>query len=220
VIRTLIVDDDFRVAGVHAGFVSGVEGFEVAGVAHSAGDARARVRELRPDLVLLDIYLPDQSGLALLGELSADAIVLTAASDARTVRAAVSAGALNYLVKPFNRGQLTDRLTAYAQYRKLLDTERLLTQHEVDRVFRALHEKDRTHAPKGQSPVTSRLVSERLRSAAAPLSAADVAAQLGIARATAQRYLAALADAGRVEMRLRYGATGRPEQEYLWVAEP
>ena len=216
-IRTLIVDDDFRVAGVHAGFVAEVPGFEVVGVARTAAEARVRVAELRPDLLLLDIYLPDQSGLTLLVELATDTVVLSAASDARTIRAAVRAGALNYLVKPFTRRQLADRLTSYARYRALLDTERGLAQADVDRAFRLLHEQDRTVAPKGQSPATSRLVSERLRSEGAPLSAAELAAQLGIARATAQRYLTALADAGAVEMRLRYGVTGRPEHEYLWV---
>jgi two-component system CitB family response regulator len=218
VIRTLIVDDDFRVAGVHAGFVADVAGFEVVGVARTAAEARAKVRELRPDLLLLDIYLPDQSGLTLLAELATDTVVLSAASDARTVRAAIRAGALNYLVKPFTRRQLADRLAGYARYRGLLDTDRGLTQAEVDRSFRVLHEQDRTLAPKGQSPATSRLVSERLRATRAPLSAAEVAAQLGIARATAQRYLTALADAGTIEMRLRYGVTGRPEHEYLWAA--
>jgi DNA-binding NarL/FixJ family response regulator len=53
-IRTLIVDDDFRVAGAHAGFVEEVFGFTVVGTAHTAAEARARVRELSPDLVLLD----------------------------------------------------------------------------------------------------------------------------------------------------------------------
>lgn len=217
-IRTLIVDDDFRVAGVHAGFVAEVTGFEVIGVAHSGAEARVRARELDPDLVLLDIYLPDQSGLALLAELNTDAIILSAASDTRTVRAAMRAGALNYLVKPFAKGQLAERLTAYARYRELLDTEAPLRQQDLDRAIQTLYERNRTTSPKGQSPATAKLVTERLRDSDVPLSAAEVATELGIARATAQRYLAALADAGNAEMRLRYGVTGRPEHEYLWTA--
>lgn len=215
-IRTLIVDDDFRVAGVHAGFVEEVPGFAVVGTARTAAEARARVRELAPDLVLLDVYLPDESGLSLLPELQTDTIILSAATDTRSVRAAVCGGALNYLIKPFTTRQFAERLTAYARYRQLVTADRNLGQADVDRAFRVLHEQDRALPPKGQSSATARLVSEQLRRAVHPLSAAEIASELGVARATAQRYLTALAKAGAVEMRLRYGATGRPEHEYSW----
>ena len=191
-IRTLVVDDDFRVAAVHAGFVKEVRGFDVVGIAHTAAEARARVRELAPDLVLLDVYLPDESGLGLLAELHRDAIVLSAATDARSIRAAFRAGALNYLIKPFTTRQLTDRLTSYARYRQLVGDERNLDQEQVDRAFQTLHEQDRTGPPKGLSSATAGLVSAQLRNAAQPLSAAEIAAELGIARATAQRYLSDL----------------------------
>ncbi|MEV6829178.1 response regulator [Amycolatopsis sp. NPDC051102] len=215
-IRTLIVDDDFRVAGVHAGFVEEVPGFAVVGTAHTAAEARARVRELSPDLVLLDVYLPDESGLAVLPELQTDTIVLSAATDSASVAAAIRAGALNYLIKPFTTRQLAERLTSYARYRGLIAEDRALAQDDVDRAYRVLHDQDRTSAPKGQSTATSRLVLEQLRRAGRPLSAAEVAGELGMARATAQRYLTALAESGTVQMRLRYGATGRPEHEYRW----
>jgi response regulator of citrate/malate metabolism len=215
-IRTLIVDDDFRVAGVHAGFVEEVTGFAVVGTAHTAAEARARVRELTPDLVLLDVYLPDESGLAVLPELQTDTIVLSAATDSASVAAAIRAGALNYLIKPFTTRQLAERLTSYARFRGLLADGRPLAQDDVDRAYRVLHDQDRTSAPKGQSTATSRLVSDQLRRAGRPLSAAEVAGELGMARATAQRYLTALAESGTVQMRLRYGATGRPEHEYRW----
>ncbi|QWF80112.1 response regulator [Amycolatopsis sp. CA-230715] len=215
-IRTLIVDDDFRVAGVHAGFVEETPGFTVVGTAHTAAEARARVRELTPDLVLLDVFLPDEPGLALLPELPADAIVLSAAADARTVRAAVRGGAVNYLVKPFTTRQLTERLLSYARYRSLLPEDGHLGQDQIDRAFRTLHEQDRSAAPKGQSSATSRLISDQLKQADGPLSAAEIAGELGIARATAQRYLTALTESGSAVMGLRYGATGRPEHEYRW----
>ena len=216
-IRTLIVDDDFRVAGVHAGFVEEVPGFAVVGTAHTAAEARARVRELSPDLILLDVYLPDESGLAVLPELQTDTIMLSAATDSASVAAAIRAGALNYLIKPFTTRQLAERLTSYARFRGLLAEDRALAQDDVDRAYRVLHDQDRTSAPKGQSTATSRLVSEQLRKAGRPLSAAEVAGELGMARATAQRYLTALAESGTVQMRLRYGATGRPEHEYRWA---
>jgi two-component system CitB family response regulator len=192
-IRTLIVDDDFRVAGAHAGFVEEVFGFTVVGTAHTAAEARARVRELSPDLVLLHVYLPDESGIAVLPELQTDTIVLSAAIDPKSIRTAIRAGALNYLIKPVTTRQLAERLVSYARYRGLLHHDRGLSQEEVNRAFRAVDEQDRTLTPKGQSTATSRLDSDKLKAAARPLSA-EVAGELGMAQVTAQRYLTALAE--------------------------
>ncbi|KAA2258785.1 response regulator [Solihabitans fulvus] len=216
-IRVLVVEDDFRVAQVHTVFVERVPGFAVVGAARTAAEARELVDSLNPDLVLLDNYLPDQSGLTLLTELRADAIMLTAASDPASVRAAFAAGALNYLIKPFTAEQLADRLTSYARYRiQLSTTDGRLTQEEIDRALRQLHDGDRQRTQKGQTRVTARLVADALRDAGQPATAAGIAATLGIARATAQRYLAVLAEQGEATMTLRYGATGRPEHQYEW----
>jgi response regulator of citrate/malate metabolism len=218
-IGVLVVDDDFRVAQVHAGFVELVPGFRVAGRARTAADAR--VKAAAADLVLLDVYLPDQSGLDLLPDLGADVIMATAATDRESVRTALSRGALHYLIKPFTAGELATRLRAYARYRERLASAAELTQADVDRAVRTLHDVPRG-APrpvKGQSPVTSRLVAEALRRAGRPRSAAEVSEDVGISRATAQRYLASLAQSGRVLVTLRYGSTGRPEHEYAWRGE-
>src|SRR5213079_424569 len=94
VIRTLVVDDDFRVAAIHAAYVAKVEGFAVIAQAHTAADAVQAVDSLRPDLMLLDLYLPEEHGLKLVGRLRdghppVDVIVITAAKDADSVRAAM-----------------------------------------------------------------------------------------------------------------------------------
>jgi two-component system CitB family response regulator len=217
VIRVLVVEDDFRVAQVHAAFTERVAGFTVVGSARTATEASTMIADLQPDLVLLDTYLPDRSGVDLLAEISVDTIMLTAVSDAASVRAAIAAGALNYLVKPFTAEQLGERLMAYSRFHNQLSpANRALTQEEIDRAIRTLHDGDHPHAPKGQSPVTAKLVSDALRTADGPCSAAEIAAGLGIARATAQRYLAALAQEGTATMSLRYGLTGRPEHQYEW----
>jgi two-component system CitB family response regulator len=216
VIRVLVVEDDFRVAQLHVDFTERVAGFRVVGTARTAAEARALLRERVPDLVLLDTYLPDESGLDLLAGIDSDTIMLTAAADVATIRLTLARGALNYLVKPFTAEQLADRLVAYAHYRGVLTRDRMLSQDEIDRAVRLLHGGDRPAAPKGQSPVTVRLVADALQAAGEARSAAEIAAKLGIARATAQRYLAALAHDGTATMSLRYGVTGRPEHQYTW----
>ncbi|MFD0689231.1 response regulator [Actinomadura fibrosa] len=218
-IKVLVVDDDFRVAHVHAGFVGRVPGFTVAGLAHTAAEARAKSAELSPDLVLLDVYLPDEPGLNLMPGLDADVIVATAATDPATVQLALARGARHYLIKPFTAEVLGARLAAYARYRQALRTTRELTQGGVDGAVRALHAPltAEPRVPKGQSPVTTRLITEALRTAAGPRSAAEIAEQVGVSRATAQRYLATLSEAGPVQISLRYGATGRPEHQYAWT---
>ena len=69
-VRVLVVDDDFRVADLHAQFVRRVAGFEVVGIALDGAQAPARGRAARPDLVLLDMYLPDGLGTDLLPDLT------------------------------------------------------------------------------------------------------------------------------------------------------
>ena len=214
-IRTLVVDDDYRVAELHARYVGEVRGFEVVATARTAAEAVAAAERLEPDLVLLDQYLPDEPGTSVLPRLGADVIMVTAAGDAPQVRQALGSGALGYLIKPFEPDALAERLRSYARYRSQLGGQRTLHQEQVDRAVRALHGADRGGA---KSSPTGDLVLGAVREASGPLTASEVAERLGTSRTTAQRYLADLSARGQVSVRLRYGATGRPEHLYEWNA--
>ncbi|WP_420752471.1 response regulator [Rhodococcus sp. O3] len=212
-LRVLVVDDDFRVADLHASVVSGVPGFVVAAVAGSVAAARDAVRAGPVDLALVDVYLPDGSGVDLIRSLECDSFVLGAAGEGATVRAALAAGALVYLVKPFASTELARRLAAYAQYRRVVAGEEL-TQAEIDTALAALRPVLPAAREAPPRSVTKDLVLQALRESKQPLSAGEVAVTIGVSRATAQRYLAALVAKGHLRMQLRYGTTGRPEQEY------
>jgi response regulator of citrate/malate metabolism len=218
-IKVLVVDDDFRVADLHASYVRAVEGFEVVGVAHTAAEALALSEQEAPDLVLLDEYLPDSPGSSIAGRLGAAVIVVSAAEDAATVRRALAAGALNYVLKPFPPQVLGDRLRAFARFWRLLGEDVALDQTAVDRALQSLRTADTPAAVvrKGRSPVTADAISDVLREADDALTAADVAEATGVSRATAQRYLSDLARDGRVHLTLRYGSTGRPEHCFEWI---
>jgi response regulator of citrate/malate metabolism len=223
-IRTLVVDDDFRVAAIHAAYVNKVDGFQVIAEAHTAAEAVDVVGRLRPDLMLLDLYLPDEHGLKLVGRLRSeghppvDVIVITAAKDADSVRVAMQGGALHYLLKPFSFAVLRDKLLSYAQMRTRLDALREADQRNVDRVFGALRAPDQLSSAKGRSVHTLEAVELLLSETDADVSAAEVAERTGMSRATAQRYLSHLHELGRVDIRLRYGSGGRPEHGYRWRA--
>ncbi|MFD3942788.1 response regulator [Streptomyces sp. NPDC058579] len=222
-IDVLVVDDDTRVARINAAYVTKVPGFRVVATAHSTAEALARLSEVPVDLILLDHYLPDENGLAVVRELrrlghQTDVIMVTAARDVATVQAAMRHGALQYLVKPFAFAGLRAKLEAYAGLRDTLERGGEAEQAEVDRIFGALSagavEPD---LPKGHSPTTAELLRQVLLAADGALSAQEIAERAGVSRQTAQRYLKLLERADRVRLSLKYGETGRPEHRYVWV---
>lgn len=222
-INVLIVDDDFMVAKVHSGFIQRTPGFAVVGVAHTGAQALAETARLQPDLVLLDIHLPDISGLDLMAKLRGtapelDVLVISAAREVETVRRALRGGIVHYLIKPFSQADLQERLEHYRNAYQGLDLAKdVAEQADVNRVFGLQRteraERPENRLPKGCSAETLRLVVDVLQRAEADLSAAEVADLLGTSRVSARRYLEYLHDEARVEVRLKYGA-GRPERRY------
>ena len=229
-IEVLVVDDDFRVAEINSAYVGKVPGFRVAARAHTAAHALATLERTRIDLVLLDHYLPDETGLTLVRRMRqlghhADVIMVTAARDVATVQAAMRLGALQYLVKPFGFAGLRAKLEGYAALRRTVDGVAgggggEAGQEQVDRIFGALRTASASPAalPKGHSAPTAELIRRVLREAGGALSAHEVAERAGLSRSTAQRYLKHLEQAGRVRLSLKYGDTGRPEHLYAWAA--
>lgn len=221
-IDVLVVDDDFMVARIHRGFVERMDGFRVVGTAGTGEQAVAAVDEFRPDLVLLDLYLPDMFGLDVVTRLRAarhdcDILVISAAREAETVRRAVRYGAVNYLLKPFGFDELRTRLEQYAARRSWLRVAVVSEQSDVDRVLSRGGSHVTSAMPRGLSTETAELVERALRQNSGSLSAAECANQVGISRVSARRYLEHFSSTGRAAVTLRYGAAGRPERRYSWV---
>jgi response regulator of citrate/malate metabolism len=216
-IRTLVVDDDFRVAEVNSAYVDKVQGFTVCGRAHTAKDAQTAIDSLRPDLVLLDLYLPDEHGLQLLRRVRSqsappDVMVITAARDADNIRAAMQLGAVHYLVKPFTFERLAEQLSSYRALHTSVARLHEASQEDVDRLYALMRPVSR--APKGTSAPTVGAVLEILRRSDRAMTAGEIAEHVGISRPTAQRYLTHLLEGGLVQRDLNYGSTGRPSHRY------
>ena len=224
-IRVLIVEDDFRVAEINAAYVSKEPDFEVIGIAHSAAVGLQMVLELKPELVLLDLFLPDDHGLELFSKLQQlprgskpDVFVITAAKDSQSLKDAIQLGAASYIVKPFNGHELIERLRTYKGALERLQQSSEVSQAEVDATVAMMRGAKATDLldPGSSNPTTS-LILNCLQENSGPMSASEVSSVLRISRATAQRYLSQMADRKLVVLELQYGAAGRPINKYRLV---
>lgn len=231
--RVIVLDDDFAVADLHRRFVSEHPDFTVVAVAHSVAQAKAQLLEFRPDLLLLDLYLPDASGLELLAWLRAEAqldvevIAVTADRDLKSVRTARSDGVFHYLVKPFTVKQLNERLDDLANGWRQIDRGEavVVDQQAIDAIMGGTKpipviSGRINELPKGLSPHTLQLVVTALRDVEGDVSAVELGASIGISRVSARRYLDYLSTLGSVRVTPKYGAAGRPEHRYAFVAQP
>ncbi|WFL77790.1 response regulator transcription factor [Altererythrobacter arenosus] len=115
-IRVLLIEDDFDVA---EGLSEYLETHEVeVDFSYSLGDARRCLSETDPDIILLDVELPDGDGIAFCraiadeGHLPAPVLFLTARSHLDDRLAGFAAGGLDYIVKPFEPAELLARIRA------------------------------------------------------------------------------------------------------------
>ncbi|WP_370499629.1 response regulator [Mycolicibacterium sp. jd] len=213
----LVVDDDFMVADIHRRFVDRVDGFRAVGVARTGAEALTATKELRPQLILLDVYLPDMTGLDVLQRLRSegdrvDVIMITAARELDTVRGALDGGAADYLIKPFEFAQLQAKLQAFAARADALQSAGGVDQTLIDTLFGGPAVTPAKVLPKGLGAETGELVLAAVRGAG-EVSAAECADAVGISRVSARRYLEHYLSVGALELRLQYGV-GRPERRY------
>ncbi len=219
----LVVDDDFMVAEIHRRFVEQVDGFRAVGVARTGAEALTAARELQPQLILLDVYLPDMTGLEVLQQLRSGGdrvgvIMITAARELDTVTGALDGGAADYLIKPFEFDQLKSQAGGVRDTRRCAGIGRRrgpVADRLAVRRCGSTGIAEQELLPKGLGAETGRLVLDAVNEAG-EVSAAECAERVGISRVSARRYLEHYLGAGALEIRLQYGV-GRPERRYRVV---
>jgi two-component system response regulator DctR len=232
IMNVLLIEDDLMVQEVNRQFVERVEGFRITGVAGSGLEGIELLRSLKPDLVILDIFMPLQDGIETLAQirkeqLPVDVMVISAANDQRTIQRMLQNGAIDYIMKPFKFERVKQALEHYRAMREQLEGEPTVSQSELDRMLfgsggrgggdlGAVQQEEATavQLPKGLQAVTLRQIIVFLNDPPRPLSAEEVAEGVGIARVTARRYLEYLEKSGRVTLDLQYGL-GRPVNKYI-----
>lgn len=222
-LEVLIVEDNLKASRTHQAFVERVEGFAVTGIANTIEEARLLLATLEPDLILLDIYLPEANGLAFLqeiraGKTKADVILVTAAREVEMLHSALQGGAFDYMIKPVFFERFRESLDTYRAYRRQLAEAGSLSQENADRLFRKAAPVAGTGGddlPKGIDTVTlDTIVGVFHGSKNAALSATEVGNEVGVSRTTARKYLEYLISLGTLAISLDYGTKGRPERKY------
>ena len=110
----IIVDDNDMMRSILRGMLRGEE-FEVIGEARNGVAAVDIANRLKPDIICLDVMMPEKSGLEALCEIKVArpetaVVMITSSSDPETVQGAIQNGASGYIVKPFNAAKVLDTL--------------------------------------------------------------------------------------------------------------
>lgn len=216
-ISVFIVEDDPMVLEVNKSFLANLSGFSLVGEASSGEQAFRDIQKLQPNLILLDMFLPDITGIELFTKLRearipSDVIMITAARDIATVQEAIRFGAVDYLIKPFRVERFQKALQQYRIQTKSLTTTKVLKQEDLDQWFG--HTDEQFDLPKGLNDITMQQIKDELHVIDGAITSEQLAQSVGMARVTVRKYLDYLAGRGKVQIDLKYGTVGRPTKYY------
>ncbi|MEK4712350.1 response regulator [Sporosarcina sp. FSL K6-1540] len=222
-IEVLIIEDDLRIADIHQRFIEKIEGFTVVGSAHTGDEAKDWISALLPDLVLLDVYLPDVLGTELMDFIhknspETDIIFITAAAEIEVVKKAFRHGVIDYILKPLTFDRFKESLLSYKVKRETLSGEGLIQEDSIkslwNKTLPASPNPDFI-PPKGIDPMTKEKVVSHIKNIEGGITAETLGLEIGVSRSTARRYLEYLVSEKRAFTELLYGSVGRPERRYF-----
>lgn len=227
-IYAVIAEDDFRVASVHEGFLTKVEDVKLVGKALNAKETIDLLQNKPVDLLLLDVYMPDELGTDLLPQIrerfpNVDVIIITAATDKTLLEHSIRNGIFNYLIKPVTLDKFTEAIEHYKQHKKILDSYSEVNQSVVDDLLGkspGVKRSQEPSLPKGIDKLTLDKVKEMLKSFPDGTTAEEIGKKMGASRTTARRYLEYLISVGQARAELNYGVVGRPERKYYSEEKP
>jgi two-component system, CitB family, response regulator len=232
----VIVEDEVEVAQLLAQYLllpAGVAGkqtpkqslrqgqYQVVGIAGNLATAKALLQAITPDLVLLDIHLPDGNGLDLLSDLrklnmKSEVMLLTAAKEVEILEKAMQLGASDFLVKPLMLNRLDQALARFEARQQCFSDAVEVTQSMVDTLFgsTARHSPP-ARLPKGVDQLTLKKINVAFsQHKGVAFTAQQMGDLVGVSRSTARRYLEYMLEAEQVKADQSYGSIGRPERCY------
>jgi response regulator of citrate/malate metabolism len=225
-IQVMIIEDDETTIKIYEKFTHKIEGFQVVATTSTGKQALELMNVFTPDLILLDVFLPDMKGTDLLWEIrkhqrGVDVILITAANDVDTFSDAIRGGAFGYLMKPIMIDKFIETLEKYKETRLALLKMTTVEQDHVNNFFR-LNSREEQAAdankaeslPKGIDKHTLKKVRQSMKETEDSMNAEELANILGASHSTVRRYLEYLVANEEMEVEVLYGTIGRPERRY------
>lgn len=222
-LKTVIVEDDRMVAAINAEFAQKAGGVEVIASFHNGKDALAFLQYTQVDLILLDLYMPDISGLELLTQLrrneyKADVIFITAANDIENIQKALQLGAIDYLIKPFTYERFEEALDKVVLRHKVMEQGIEVTQEDIDIMIQNCRPNPisrNAELEKGiQRPTLEHIRAYLDTNKNEYRTAEQISSEIGLSKVTVRRYLNYLISQGEAKSRTDYSTGGRPRVEY------
>ena len=173
-IRVFLVDDHELVRRGISALLAAQDDMEVVGEASTAKQALSRIRATRPDVAVLDVRLPDGSGIDVCRSVRSEnpgtrCLILTGYDDDEAIYAAVLAGAAGYVIKDVQGSRLVDSVRRVAGGANLLDpglnrrvVERITESHRSDSRLESLSAREREILPLIAEGLTNREIGIRL----------------------------------------------------------
>ena len=222
-IKTVIVEDDLMVASINSQFAKRNPNIQIVATFHNGKDALDYLKKSDADLVLLDLYMPDCTGLELLSELrnigsEIDVIMITAANDAEHINEALQLGIVDYLIKPFQYERFAQALDKYLVRKKAIESGISFTQEEIDRLVNASTPSASTKKAELQKGVQQKTL-DKIRVCLSAhlgnyLPCEQIASETGLSRVTIRRYMNFLIEENEVTSMIDYSTGGRPSILY------
>lgn len=220
-IKVLVVEDVKEMSRLLSEHISNLYPYEVVGIASNIADARVMQYHFKADLILLDNFLPDGSGIDFLVNLRkksdpVDVLFVTAANNIETALCAMRNGAFDYMIKPFAMEQLNDSLQRYCDFYKhvALRDDDNVNQSFVNKLYNTHMSSEISGGhPKGIDEITLQIVlgafddnKEHTSEGVCKLS--------GVSKTTARRYLEYAVISNYLTANVVLGKVGRPQRRY------
>ena len=219
-INVLIVEDDPMVAFINKRYLEQIGGINVFGPVMYEKDIINILESEKIDLILLDVFLPQKSGIDILKSLRnksffTDIIMITAANSSLEVKKAFAYGVVDYLVKPFEFKRLKEAVDKFKLKNNMMQKDNLLTQKEIDKLLINDNLDGETTLPKGLNKKTlDKILSFLNYNSNKVWTLREIAYEIKISNVTVKKYMDYLEKIDKIKSEMTFGNVGRPEHKY------